>query len=105
MQKDNKDLFHQNARLLHLHYKDLSYGHTVDTSHIISVPESWLTISDSSDRYSMPGYRISRNDQKQAGTINRPPRGLAAYVRNDVTITYFAHHSSKDSESSVLVFL
>ncbi len=93
----------QNARSLHLHYKDLSSDHNLQTCHIVSVAESRLTNSDSSDQYCLSGYKIYRNDQEQV-CANRPPHGLVTYVRNDVSVRYCAHYSSKDFESTVLQF-
>ena len=54
-----------NCRSLHKHFEDILMDPNIQSAHIIGLSETRLVQRDSSSNYSMTGFKLLRNDQKQ----------------------------------------
>ena len=74
-----------NTRSLHLHYEDVKSDPHILNAHIMAFAESRLCSTDLDDTYTLPGYKLIRNDQITVrGTpTSRPPHGLAYISMNN----------------------
>ena len=59
-----------NCRSLHKHFEDILMNSNILSAHIIGLSETRLVQRDSSSNYSMTGFKLLRNDQKQATNTN-----------------------------------
>ena len=92
----------QNARSLHLHYKDLETDHNLLTSDIIAVAETRFKATESNELYALSGYEIYRNDQTHHGIV-RPPHGIATYIKQSHNVHKSMHYSDESLEVSFLI--
>jgi len=76
----------QNARSVHAHFKDIKSDRNITEASVIGLAESRLLHSDCNDDYSLPNFRLLRNDQQRHTSSTRPPHGLLMYTKNDVRI-------------------
>ena len=87
-----------NCRSLHKHIKDVSNDHNLLSAHIIGIAETRLLQNDDTINYNINGYHLIRNDQDTNTQANRPPHGLAIYVKDDVKIKSVFSFSSQKLE-------
>ncbi len=94
-------IVYNNCRSLHKHFESVAVEQNILSAHIIGFSETRLAQRDSNSDFSIDGYQLIRNDQKQTKQT-RPPHGLAMYVRDDVTIFYCHHYSITDFELTII---
>ena len=94
--------FH-NTRSLHAHIEDIKSDHDLTAMAIFVIAESRLCSKDDDITYSIPNYKLFRNDQRVTGNQNRPPHGIAVYVHDQVEgdINHRCY-STEDLEASML---
>ena len=83
--EDTLKLVFHNTRSLHKHFPDLKCSHVIKGAHIMGIAETRLIRADSNETYTIPDYKIIRNDQEQHSS-NRPAHGLMVYFHESVKV-------------------
>ena len=91
-----------NCRSLHLHFEDIEHDQRLLSTHIIGLAETRLHQHDDSASYQLNGYSLIRNDQKIDLVRQRPPHGLAVYIKDDVSVREKIIYSSQQIEFTLL---
>lgn len=92
---------HLNAQSIPSHYSELldTFSSTSNI-HAILISESWLKPSLPSLSYSLPGYKLLRNDRTGKGG-----GGVAIYLRSDISFSVISSSPSLYSASCEYLFL
>ena len=91
----------QNAQSLRLHFPQISNDETFAKADILCLAETRLQLTDSDLDYAIKGFQpIIRNDQSTNG--QRPPHGLAVYVKHCLRVDSFKLFSTPTIESITL---
>lgn len=75
----NFNVVHINAQSIPAHFPDLLASFDSRNLHAILVSESWLKPSLPSTSYSLPGFRLIRNDR-----VGKGGGGVAIYLRSHI---------------------
>ncbi|KAJ8733365.1 hypothetical protein PYW08_001663 [Mythimna loreyi] len=91
---------HINAQSIPSHYSDLLSSFDSDLIHAVLVSETFLKPALPSTQYSLPGYKIVRNDRTGKGC-----GGVAIYLRGDITYKIIDQSPSVYSKCAEHLFL
>ena len=91
----------QNTQSLRLHFPQIKNDETFTKADIICLAETRLQHDDNDLHYAIEGFQpIIRNDQESVG--QRPPHGLAVYIKTFFSICSVERFSTKHIESITL---
>lgn len=95
------NVVHINAQSISRHHLEFlaTFGraHNIDA---ILVSETFLKPTMDSIRYSLPGFKLIRNDRE-----GKPGGGVAIYLRQDIDFNFVAHSSPHYSKSAEHLFI
>ncbi|CAH2228361.1 jg22406 [Pararge aegeria aegeria] len=84
----NLNVIHINAQSIPAHYPDMLASFDSRNIHAILVSESWLKTCLPSTSYSLPGFRLIRNDR-----VGKGGGGVAIYLRSYIPFTVISMSS------------
>ena len=85
-----------NCRSLHRHIEDVRNEPNLLSAHVIGIAESRLCDRDMDTDFSLPGFRMFRNDQ--ISPLARPYHGLVVYIRQGIDVARQQSYTSDTFE-------
>ncbi|KAM3962176.1 RNA-directed DNA polymerase from mobile element jockey [Aphomia sociella] len=97
----NFNIVHINAQSIPAHFTDMLTTFEINNIHAVLVSESWFKPCLSSTSYSLPGFKLIRNDR-----IGKGGGGVAIYLREHIPFnTIRASQISNPSNEAEFLFL